>query len=172
MGMIVSFSGRKERKMKLPLLLTMLLLLIGSLSAAWAQEVSQPVSGQSTNKDGAMIQGLRTVVYPVTDMEKAKEWYTMVLGHGPYFDEPYYVGYAVGGFELGLLAQGEPGSQGAVAYWGVPDAEAALARLKKLGAEVHEEIQDHGVKVATVKDPFGNVFGIIENPHFKLEDVR
>lgn len=121
-----------------------------------------------------MIQGLRTVIYPVGDLAKGKDWYSQVLGFAPYFDEPFYVGYSVGGFELGLIPDGTPGPQGAIAYWGVPDAEAELARLTGLAAEVHEPVQEvgGGIKVAAVKDPFGNVFGIIENPHFKLQDVR
>src|SRR5262245_54996930 len=115
-----------------------------------------------------MIQGLRTVIYPVTDLNKAKEWYDQVLGQRPYFDQPFYVGYSVGGFELGLIPDGTPGSQGGVAYWGVPDASAAVQRLEGLGAIVREPVQDvgEGIRVAVVTDPFGNSFGIIENPHF------
>jgi hypothetical protein len=29
---------------------------------------------------------------------------------------------------------------------------------------------EEGILLASVLDPFGNVFGIIENPHFSLED--
>ena len=121
-----------------------------------------------------MIQGLRTVIYPVGDLTRAKAWYNTVLGLTPYFDEPFYVGYAVGGFELGLIPDGKPGTTGALAYWGVPDAAAELARLQKLGATVHEALKDvgGGIKVTAVLDPFGNAFGIIENPHFDLKTVR
>lgn len=121
-----------------------------------------------------MIQGLRTVIYPVSDLTQAKAWYSQVLGHAPYFDEPFYVGYSVGGFELGLLPDGVPGTQGAMAYWGVPDAAAAMETLTALGAPVHEPLKDvgGGIKVAAVLDPFGNVFGIIENPLFDLKAVR
>lgn len=121
-----------------------------------------------------MIQGLRTVIYPVPDIAAGKAWYSRVLGHAPYFDQPYYVGFAVGGFELGLVPDGTPSADGAQAYWGVPDAEAALARLKALGATEHAPVTDvgDGIKVAAVDDPFGNVFRIIENPHFDLSAVR
>jgi len=97
-----------------------------------------------------------------------------VLGQDPYFDQPYYVGFSVGGFELGLIPDGNPSADGARAYWGVSDAAAEVARLVGLGATVVEPLNDvgEGIKVATVSDPFGNRFGIIENPHFKLEDVR
>jgi predicted enzyme related to lactoylglutathione lyase len=121
-----------------------------------------------------MIQGLRTVIYPAPDLARGKEWYRQVLGRDPYFDEPYYVGFAVGGFELGLIPDGEPGVAGVQAYWGVADAEAEIDRLEGLGGEVHEAVKDvgGGIKVGSVRDPFGNLLGIIENPHFKLADVR
>src|SRR5262249_6961547 len=130
--------------------------------------LSQPDS------EGAMIQGLRTVAYHVTDLARAKAWYGQVLGIEPYFDEPFYVGYSVGGVGLGLGPDGTPGPGGTVAYWGVPDAAAALRRLESLGAAVREPLQEvgGGIKVAAVADPFGNTFGVIENPHFSPENVR
>lgn len=120
-----------------------------------------------------MILGLRTVIYPTTDLEVAKAWYTEVLGFGPYFDQPFYVGFNVGGFELGLLPEGAPGSQGSQAYWGVADAAAEIERLQALGATMHEAVTDvgEGIKVGSVLDPFGNVFAIIENPHFDVGAV-
>src|SRR5687768_8454479 len=120
-----------------------------------------------------MFLGLRTAIYHVGDIERGKQWYSQVVGIEPYFDQPFYVGYNVSGYELGLQPV-ESGSRersdGAVAYWGVENAEAAFERLIELGATAHEPVQDvgEGIKVATVKDPFGNVLGIIENPHFKL----
>ena len=121
-----------------------------------------------------MIQGLRTVIYHTPDLARAKAWYTEVLGHGPYFDETFYVGYEVGGFELGLVPDGQPGPGGTVAHWGVPDAAAALKRLLALGAIEREPLNEvgGGIKVAAVADPFGNTFAIIENPHFDVAKVR
>lgn len=118
--------------------------------------------------------GLRTAIYHVDDLEKAKAWYRAVLATAPYFDEPFYVGFNVGGFELGLnpdTSMANPGAGGVAVYWGVTDADAALARLLGLGARPHEAVQDvgGGIRVATVLDPFGNVLGIIENPSFKIE---
>ncbi|MGH9366216.1 MAG: VOC family protein [Thermoanaerobaculia bacterium] len=120
-----------------------------------------------------MLEGLRTAIYHVTDLAKAKAWYAKALGFEPYFDEPFYVGFRVGGYELGLdpdPAAGKPGPGGTVAYWGVPDARSAFARLLELGAGKHTEVREvgGGIKVATVRDPFGNILGIIENPHFEL----
>ena len=121
-----------------------------------------------------MIQGLRTVTYQVDDLTKAKDWYSSVLGIKPYFDEPFYVGFNVGGFELGLDPDGENVLKGnnAVAFWGVQNINAAQQKLLELGAEKISEITNVGgeIFVATVKDPFGNVFGIIANPHFKIEE--
>jgi predicted enzyme related to lactoylglutathione lyase len=120
-----------------------------------------------------MFQGLRSAIYYVADLEKAKEWYTQVLVIPPYFSEPFYVGFNVGGFELGLHPDPDAsltGLGGAVPYWGVPDASAAHDRLITLGAETLRPVQDVGgdIRVAVVKDPFGNALGIIENPHFAL----
>jgi catechol 2,3-dioxygenase-like lactoylglutathione lyase family enzyme len=116
--------------------------------------------------------GLRTAVYFVDDLDKAKAWYADVLGHKPYFDSPYYVGFSVGGFELGLHPRDEkyPGLIGSTAaYWGVSDAMEAHARLLQLGATEYSRIEDvgEGIKIGAVKDPFGNLLGIIENPSFR-----
>jgi predicted enzyme related to lactoylglutathione lyase len=120
-----------------------------------------------------MFLGLRTVIYKVADLERAKIWYSKTLGIEPYFDKPYYVGFSVGGFELGLdpdTSQGAPGPGGVLPYWGVADAEKALAHLLEAGARPHAALQDvgDGIRVASVTDPFGNLFGIIENPNFRL----
>ena len=120
-----------------------------------------------------MFQGLRTVIYKVDDLDAAKAWYTEVLGFGPYFDQPFYVGFNVGGFELGLdpdMTGVEEGSN-VTAYWGVADADTEYARILVTGATEHEPVHDvgDGIKVGSFKDPCGNIFGIIENPHFGNE---
>ena len=121
-----------------------------------------------------MLLGLRTAIYPVSDLAKAKEWYEKVVGVKPYFDQPFYVGFSVGGFELGLLPDGEPGTAGPQPLWGVANAEEAFKRLLALGATALEPVAEvgEGSKVGAVKDPFGNRLGIIENPLFKPADVR
>jgi predicted enzyme related to lactoylglutathione lyase len=120
-----------------------------------------------------MFLGLRTAIYHVEDIDAAKSWYNSILGFAPYFDQPFYVGFNVGGYELGLQpseAEASEKSDAVVAYWGVENAGVTLQHLLEQGATLHEDLQDvgDGIKVATVKDPFGNVFGVIENPHFKL----
>lgn len=121
-----------------------------------------------------MLLGLRTAVYPVSDLGRATEWYATVLGTGPYFQEPVYVGFSVGGFELGLIPDGKPGTCGPQALWGVADAEAVYQRLLSLGAKPLDPVTDvgGGIRVAAVEDPFGNRLAIIENPHFKASEVR
>lgn len=118
-----------------------------------------------------MFHGLRTAKYCAPDLEKAKAWYSLVLGFPPYFDQPFYVGFNVGGFELGLDPDSTPVPDGhnTVAYWGVDDCRASWDRLIGLGGKPHSEPMDvgGGIIVATVLDPFGNVFGIIQNPHFQ-----
>ncbi len=121
-----------------------------------------------------MILGLRTAIYPTPDLQRAKAWYEQVLERKPYFDQPFYVGFAVGGFELGLIPGGETGVSGAQPLWGVANADQAFARLLELGASPLEAVTDvgDGIRVAAVKDPFGNRFGIIENPNFKATEVE
>ena len=121
-----------------------------------------------------MFLGLRTVAYVVEDLDKAKQWYTQLLGFEPYFDEPFYIGFRVGGFELGLHPADKDapiGAGGTLVYWGVEDIEAVMRRLEELDAPGHSDIQDvgDGILVASVVDPFGNLLGIIQNPHFKLD---
>jgi catechol 2,3-dioxygenase-like lactoylglutathione lyase family enzyme len=121
-----------------------------------------------------MLQGLRTVVYKVDDLDDAKAWYTDLLGFGPYFDEPFYVGYNAGGYELGLdpdLTDVIRGTSPA-AFWGVADIAAAVEKLRANATEIVSDIQGvgGGIKVATIEDPFGNQIGLIENPHFKIAD--
>ena len=121
-----------------------------------------------------MILGLRTVIYPAPDLAAAKRWYSGVLGVAPYFDEPFYVGFTVGGFELGLVPDATPGVAGPQPLWGVAGIAAVHARLISLGALPLDPITDvgGGIRVAAVVDPFGNRLGLIENPHFDLSAVR
>jgi predicted enzyme related to lactoylglutathione lyase len=96
------------------------------------------------------------------------------FGRTPYFDEPFYVGFNVGGFELGLVPDATPGTGGPQPLWGVASIESAHSRLIQLGARALDPIVEvgGGIKVAAVIDPFGNRFAIIENPHFDAGAVR
>ena len=119
--------------------------------------------------------GLRTAIYAVPDLAAARAWYADVLERAPYFDEEFYVGFNVGGFELGLVPEPDAPLErdaAGVAFWGVADADAAYARLLELGAEDAEPIQDvgGGIKIGAVRDPFGNMLGVVENPHFRMAE--
>ena len=120
-------------------------------------------------EDQRVFKGLRTVIYGVTDLARAKEWYTKAFGVEPYFDMPFYVGFNIGGYELGLDPNGRTtGAGGCTAYWGVANAADAVAHMEGIGATIESPVNDvgEGIKVASVLDPFGNHVGIIENPHF------
>jgi predicted enzyme related to lactoylglutathione lyase len=123
-----------------------------------------------------MFLGLRTAAYQVRDLDKAKAWYASVLGSQPYFDRPFYVGFNVGGYELGLVPDtgaGPKRTPAGIAYWGVEDAQASYKRLIDLGASGQDPIQDvgDGILIGAVHDPFGNTLGIIQNPRFKIKET-
>lgn len=113
------------------------------------------------------------MIYPAPDLGASKAWFTRLLGVQPYFDEPFYVGFNVAGYELALDPGGDPAT-GPLAYWGVADADTALAQLLDAGARLRGDVQDVGgdIRVATVLEPVGAVLGVIENPHFQLPEAR
>lgn len=121
-----------------------------------------------------MIKGLRTAIYPAPDLAKGKQWYESVFQRKPYFDEPFYVGFEIGGFELGLIPDGKPAESGVKVYWGVHDLASEIQRLRELGVTVVGDVQDvgGGVKVAEIADPFGNRVGLIENPNFSTAKLE
>jgi predicted enzyme related to lactoylglutathione lyase len=113
-----------------------------------------------------MLHGLRSFISGVPDLAAAKAWYAAILGKQPYFDEPFYVGFDCGGYELGLLPADSANS---TTYWAVDDAHAALDQLVERGAAVLEaahEVGD-GIVLGSARDPHGVVIGVIVNPHFK-----
>lgn len=117
--------------------------------------------------------GLRTCIYKVTDIRSATEWYTKAFGTEPYFNEVFYVGFNIAGYELGLIPDENPTTgkgDGVNTYWGVENVEKEYKRLISLGATDYEEPHNVGgeLVVGAVKDPWGNVVGMIYNPEFKL----
>jgi hypothetical protein len=116
--------------------------------------------------------GLRTVIYPAPDLDASKARYADLLERPPYFDQPFYIGFQVAGYELALDRSANPPS-GPITYWGVSQAGRALARLIEAGATPDSgDVRDvgDGVRAATVREPGGSALGIIENPHFQLAD--
>lgn len=112
-----------------------------------------------------MFKKLRTIIYSVTDLAAAKEWYIKATGIQPYFDQPFYVGFDINGFELGLdpNAAGGAGNQ-TVSYWAVDDIETATKKLTGIGGTLIQPRSNAGgeIYVAIVSDPFGNHIGLIE----------
>lgn len=116
--------------------------------------------------------GLRTCIYRVSDISSATAWYSNMLGIRPYFEQPFYVGFEVGGYELGLQPEESANSstgENIETYWGVEDLDAVYEQLLAAGATAHQQptAVGDGIRVATLKDPWGNIVGIIYNPHFK-----
>ena len=110
--------------------------------------------------------GVKTLLHPVTDLERAKAVYTALLGTAPQTDAPYYVGFDAAGQHVGLVPGGGPqGMTSPVAHWHVDDIEGKLADLTAAGATVTEPAHDvgGGRLVATVTDPDGNVLGLIQD---------
>jgi predicted enzyme related to lactoylglutathione lyase len=108
---------------------------------------------------------LRTVVHPVRDLDRARRVYEALLGVPPTTDQPWYVGFTVGGQEVGLDPAGHAhGMTGPVGYWHVADVRAAVAALVAAGAEEVQPVRDvgGGKLTATVRDPDGNVLGLLQ----------
>jgi predicted enzyme related to lactoylglutathione lyase len=157
---------------KKSLLLLAVIILIGSCQQKDKIEQNDASKHDQMNED---ILGLRTCAYLVADLDKAKEWYADAFGIKPYFDEPFYVGFNIGGYELGLMPEEDPPAAKAASvltYWGVHDIQAIYEKLISLGAEPHEEPHNVGgeLMVSSVKDPWGNIIGIIYNPEFKIAE--
>ncbi len=115
---------------------------------------------------GSSTQGIKTVLHPVTDLEKAKAVYTALLGMEPTSDSPYYVGYEAAGQQIGLVPNAaQQGMTSPVAHWHVSDIEAKLAEVTAAGATVKQSPRDvgGGRLVATFADPDGNVLGLIQD---------
>ena len=112
-----------------------------------------------------MTDGLTTIIYPVKDLAAAKAVYGSVLGVEPDMDQPYYVGYRVGGLDVGLDPNGHAqGMTGPIGYWQVADIKASLSALLGAGAELLQDVKDvgGGKLVASVKDADGNGIGLIQ----------
>jgi predicted enzyme related to lactoylglutathione lyase len=112
-----------------------------------------------------MLQKLRTVIYHANDLAAAKSWYTSLTGKEPYFDEPFYVGFDINGFELGLdpdMSNIQAGNH-STSYWSVDDLQAAVDKAVSLGAMIIDPVHNVGgtIEVAVLEDPFGNHIGLI-----------
>ncbi|WP_421742754.1 VOC family protein [Cellulomonas sp.] len=120
------------------------------------------------------FRGLANVSFFADDLDAARTWYTGLFGVEPYFVRDGYVEFRIGDHldELGIIDRryvpNGGGPSGAVVSWHVDDLEGTLARLLELGATQHEGIVERGAGfiTASVVDPFGNLIGIMTNPHW------
>lgn len=140
----------------------------------WKMVLHTEASVPSKQKELAMSEefiGIATSLYVVPDLAKAKTWYSKAFDTKPYFDEPFYVGFNINGYELGLLpAEGERKTgNSSIAYWAVKDVRKSFAAFIEAGATEYEKPTDvgGGVITAAVKDPWDNIIGLIFNPEFK-----
>jgi len=113
-----------------------------------------------------MFRGIYSAVFTVTDLPKAVEWYGAILKSAPYTHETAYAGFNIGGLELGLQAGTAEANQGPLIYFLVDNIEEMTDRVTDLGGTLNEPILHIGgpVYTAICCDPFGNTFGLIENP--------
>src|SRR5690554_876649 len=116
--------------------------------------------------------GLRTTIYRVSNLSEAKTWYAKAFKAEPYFDEPFYIGFNIQGYELGLQPDDSVKGDNVLSYWGVEDIQETYQHLLDLGATKHEEPTHVGgeLMAASVYDPWNNIIGIIYNPYFKLPE--
>ena len=121
------------------------------------------------------MSGLRSCIYRVPDLGAARDWYSEVFEATPYFVEEYYVGFDIGGYELGLLPDSASGREinlSGLSYWDTPDITESLEKFRAAGGKIIEDIQDvgDGVKLAAVSDLWNNAVGLIENRFFRIGD--
>ena len=131
--------------------------------------------------DTAILRGLATISFWAADMEAAKKWYTELLGLAPYFERPVegppaYIEFRLGDYqhELGIIHTNyapkgaTAGPSGAVVYWHVDDVAATLEKVMAMGAKEYEPLtnREAGFITASVVDPFGNILGLMSNPHY------
>jgi predicted enzyme related to lactoylglutathione lyase len=129
-----------------------------------------------------MLRGLATVSFWADDVAAARSWYTELLGVEPYFqlpnaEQPAYIEFRLGDYahELGIISRAyapkgaAAGPGGAIIYWHVDDVAAALEKAQAIGAKLYEPLTkrgDAGFVTASVVDPFGNILGLMYNPHY------
>lgn len=118
-----------------------------------------------------LFTGLRSAIYPVADIEAARDWYAALFGIAPYFDNAFYVGFSIGGFEFGLMKSDKTATAGVNAMWAVENIDDGVAQVLAAGGVLIDDIADvgGGIKTAGIEDPFGNYLGLIENPVFDIK---
>jgi predicted enzyme related to lactoylglutathione lyase len=155
----------------------------GTLSLGFLKRKEPPIAGKGRAEMATKqtLRGLATISFFADDMMAAKKWYAELLGIAPYFERsmegtPAYLEFRIGDYqhELGIINRkfapkgATSGPGGAVAFWHVDDIEATLERVKAMGAKEYEPLtpREDGFITASVVDPFGNILGLMYNPHY------
>jgi predicted enzyme related to lactoylglutathione lyase len=109
-----------------------------------------------------MNKGIKSIIYPVTELEQAKAQFRTLLGADPYTESPYYVGFKVGDLDVGLDPNGH--KDGATVYYHVADIQQSLQALVESGAQVVQPVKDIGAGgvIASVRNADGNIIGLIQ----------
>lgn len=128
-----------------------------------------------------ILRGLATISLFADNLQEARKWYSGFLQMEPYYQfpdaaNPAYIEYRIGDYkhELGIIdkkfqpASASDKTGGAVAFWHVDDVKLALNSLLEHGAREYEKLteREDGFITASVVDPFGNILGIMYNPHY------
>ena len=128
------------------------------------------------NGKSSILKGFATLSFFATEHEDAVKWYTEFLEIEPYFNIPGYSEFRIGDYEheLGIIDSkylpedysSKP--SGSIQYWHVDNLKATLEKLISMGAKEFQPITDRteGFVTASVIDPFGNILGIMYNPHY------
>jgi predicted enzyme related to lactoylglutathione lyase len=122
------------------------------------------------------LRGIATVSFYASDVKAAKNWYIELLGIDPYFERSEYVEFRIGDYqnELGIIdrkyapEEAAASPTGSIVYWHVDNVAEVFEQLINMGAKEHAAPQDRGggFVTASVVDPFGNILGIMYNPHY------
>ncbi len=123
-----------------------------------------------------MLNQLYGVIYFVTDLERAKEWYKEVLGTQLCFEQNETVVFYIKDVSIVLSLRAKPRSieeAGSLAVWRVDDIDVAYQRLLQSGAQSCSEIEERlsGVFEASVRDPFGNII-VLAGPKTQTVSVQ
>lgn len=117
--------------------------------------------------------GLRTLIYPTLNLEQDKKWWADALGFPPYFDQPFYVGFNVGGYELGLDPNAKT-SDGPRTYYGVSDMDESIKHFEAKGCSIAEAPSEPGggiIIVCSLTMPNNQLLHLIYNPYIKPGQV-
>ena len=110
-----------------------------------------------------MNKGIKTIIYPVKDINQAKTLFGKLLEVEPYADQPYYVGFKIGDQDIGLVPNGN--NAGMTAFYHVDDIKNSLQILLDADAEIIQDVKNvgGGRLIASVKDKDGNIIGLVQN---------